>query len=353
MRERRWESKTVCPFDDALRLCERLDRLGLKAASPEKEVIVYVEEWTVAVPEEIDRLSAWPKEDVTLVHVRENWRGDFFLLAGAYHTVYQRQRQRGTYCSVSHPWRIRERLTTHHPRAMFWIGFRDQHSFIRVRLQTNEVIAPGETREDERRELWTEERERAFRSAIGVLDLPIEPTVEKRRVILRTSEKSAALFSSWPDAFGPCQFEYNFPDAFEFLVPAGRLAATWGGVPATVRAYLTGFSDQALKAFEATEPGGRYAYRCSIHAAIEELPVLLPTLRPDGRLYATLCEFQTQELYPSMENAWAIIGLVGTADGYRIEARLNRAPLPEGEMAGWLESLLGLPVAYAPLPPFP
>jgi len=54
-----------------------------------------------------------------------------------------------------------------------------------------------------------------------------------------------------------------------------------------------------------------------------------------------------------MENAWAIIGLVGTADGYRIEARLNRAPLPEGEMAGWLESLLGLPVAYAPLPPFP
>jgi hypothetical protein len=32
--------------------------------------------------------------------------------------------------------------------------------------------------------------------------------------------------------------------------------------------------------------------------------------------------------------------------------RLNRAPLPENQMASWLERLLGYKVLYAPLPPF-
>ena len=47
---------------------------------------------------------------------------------------------------------------------------------------------------------------------------------------------------------------------------------------------------------------------------------------PDGRLYSTLCEFQTQELPFQMERMRsAIIGIVGNETGFHIEARLNRA----------------------------
>jgi hypothetical protein len=44
---------------------------------------------------------------------------------------------------------------------------------------------------------------------------------------------------------------------------------------------------------------------------------------------------------------------VGAAGAFQVEVRLNRAPLPEDEMPGWLESLVGMPMRYAPLPPFP
>ena len=37
---------------------------------------------------------------------------------------------------------------------------------------------------------------------------------------------------------------------------------------------------------------------------------------------------------------------------FGIEARLNKAPLKEEAMAGWLERLIGHPVVYAPLPAF-
>ncbi len=353
MRERRWESKSVFQFDAVLKLGERLDRLGLKAATPEKEIIVYVEEWSVATPSEITRLESWPKEDVTLVHVRENWQGDFFLLAGAYHTLFQRHRGSGTYCSVSHPWNVHETMTTHVPNGMFWIGFRELHSFIRVRLHTTEVITPDETRADDLRDVWIDERRRAFLSAIALLELPIESEIKNGKLWLRTTEERAALFCSWPDAFGPCQFEYNFPDVFKFLVPAGRLAATHGREPAMVRAYLAGFSEPALKEFELTGPGARFTYRCSIHGQLLDLPELLSAIRPEGRLYTTLCEFQTHDIFPNTNNAWVIIGVVGMGDGFKIEARLNRAPLPEHEMDGWLEALLGFPMDYAPLPPFP
>ena len=56
--------------------------------------------------------------------------------------------------------------------------------------------------------------------------------------------------------------------------------------------------------------------------------------RSAGRLYSTLCEFQTQELMPEGSDASAIIGIVGTAGGFQLEARLNRAPLPEEHMVG-------------------
>ena len=143
MRERRWESRPALTFDDVLAVGERLATLGLKPAVAAKDVICYVEEWTVEAPEDFDGLDAWSTEDVTLVHVRDGWRGDFFLLAGAYHTAYLHYQDVGTYCSISHPWRIRGPLQFHHPTSMLWIGFRHAHAFIRIRLNTRDVVTPG------------------------------------------------------------------------------------------------------------------------------------------------------------------------------------------------------------------
>jgi hypothetical protein len=136
-------------------------------------------------------------------------------------------------------------------------------------------------------------------------------------------------------------------------VPASRLAATCGGTPARVRAYLTGFSDEALDEFLAEAPGAQPAYRCSVHCPLDDVPEVLGAIAPAGRLYTTLCEFQTQQIWPSGADASAIVGLVGADGGFQLEVRLNRAPLPEEKMAGELERLLGMDVSYAPLPPFP
>ncbi|MGZ8373663.1 MAG: hypothetical protein ACXW4A_01940, partial [Nitrospira sp.] len=256
------------------------------------------------------------------------------------------------YCSISHPWRIRDVLQLHDQRAMFWIGFRHAHSFIRVRLQTQVVITPGETRGDVDRTRWLDERRAAFLDAITVLDLPIETHVEKHAVVLRPADTSIPFFCSWPDAFGPCQFEYNTSDAFEFLVPASKLAETFNPEPAGVRAYLTGFSEAALEEFQGIEPGARLAYRCSVHCPLDDLPEVQQAIRPHGLLYATLCEFQTRVMLPDAEDASAIIGIVGVNGQFKMEVRLNQAPLPEEAMAPWLERVIGHPVAYAPLPAF-
>ncbi|HKC95903.1 MAG TPA: hypothetical protein VKB81_17955, partial [Nitrospira sp.] len=135
-------------------------------------------------------------------------------------------------------------------------------------------------------------------------------------------------------------------------VPASQLATTYAPEPAGVRAYLTGFSEEALGEFAAIEPAARFTYRCSVHCPLDDLPEIRSAIEPDGRLYSTLCEFQTQELIPEGEDASAIIGIVGSRAGFAIEARLNKAPLREELMAGWLERLIGHPVVYAPLPAF-
>jgi hypothetical protein len=352
MREHRWETTFPLTFNQVLAVGERLASLGLKPAAPAKDVICYVEEWTVESPEDFEQLDAWSSEDMTLIHVREGWRGDFFLLAGAYHTIYQSHQDVGTYCSISHPWRIREALQLHDQRSMLWVGFRHAHSFVRVRIQTREVFTPGETCGDRERMRWLDERRAAFLEAIAVLELPIETHVEKDAVTLRLPDSTIPFFCSWPDAFGPCQFEYNTSDAFELLVPASKLAATFATEPAGVRAYLTGFSEEALTEFQAIEPGARVAYRCSVHCSLNDLPAVLEVIRPDGRLYATLCEFQTQLLLPESDDASAIIGAVGFNGQFQIEARLNRAPLNADSMVEWLERLIGHPVIYAPLPAF-
>ena len=190
-----------------------------------------------------------------LIHVREGWRGDFFLLTGAYHTIYQRHQDVGTYCSISHPWRLREALQLHEQRSMLWLGFRHAHSFIRIRL-----LDPGghhagrNARGDAERMRWLDERRAAFLEAIATLELPIETHVEKDAVVLRPSDPTIPFFCSWPDAFGPCQFEYNTSDAFGVLGagPASsprRLRRSSAGV----RAYLTGFSEEALTEFQAID----------------------------------------------------------------------------------------------------
>ncbi|MCP9468608.1 MAG: hypothetical protein NNA31_01270 [Nitrospira sp.] len=352
MRERRWETTVPLTFGQVLEVGEQLSALGLKPASPAQDVICYVEEWTVRSPDDFDQLDAWATEDVTLVHVRERWRGDFFLLAGAYHTVYRTHQDIGTYCSISHPWRVREPLRLHAQRGMIWLGFRHAHSFVRIRLHTHEVITPGEARGDAERARWLDERRVAFLEAITALELPVETAIDDERVVLRPHDASVPFFCSWPDAFGPCQFEYNTADAYEFLVPASKLAETFAPEPADVRAYLTGFSEVALAEFQAIEGDVRLAYRCSVHCPLDELPDVLRAIEPDGRLYATLCEFQTQDVVPDGGDASAIIGVVGSDGRFQIEARLNRAPLKEDAMAEWLERLIGHPMAYAPLPPF-
>ncbi len=352
MRERRWESHERLQFHDILQVGERLSKLGLKPAVPEKDLICYIEEWQVNAPEDFDGMDPWATEDVTLIHAHDGWRGDFYLLAGEYHTVFRRHRHVGTYCSISHPWRLQGHYELHHPRAMFWVGFRHLHGFIRLRLHTREVITPGETRGDHQRDRWLAERCAAFDSGLAVLQLPVQTGVAGRCAVVQGVQPEAPLFCSWPDAFGPCQFEYNSSDAYEFLVPASRLASTWEGEPAAVRAYLTGFSEEALEDFRAIHPEAQRLYRCSAHAPLDEMPEILEIIAPVGRLYATLCEFQTQEFLGTAGEASAIVGLVGAEGGFRIEVRLNRGPLPDEEMAPWLETLLGLPVTYAPLPPF-
>ena len=352
MRERRWETVAPMSFAQILTVGERLAALGLKPATPAKDIICYVEEWTVESPEDFDGLDAWATEDVTLVHIRDGWRGDFFLLAGAYHTAYQRYQDVGTYCSISHPWRIRELMKHHESRSMLWLGFRHAHSFLRIRLQTREVITPGETRGDSDRARWLEERGLAFLEAITTVGLPIETAIEKQQLVLHPTDSSVPFFCSWPDAFGPCQFEYNTSDAFEFLVPASQLAATYAPELAGVRAYLTGFGEEALDDFSSIDPPVRFTYRCSVHCPLDDVPEVRQVIKPDGRLYATLCEFQTQELIPEGEDASAIIGVVASQGGFAIEARLNKAPLKEDCMADWLERLIGHPVIYAPLPAF-
>ena len=81
MRERRWETSGRLTFREVLAVGERLATLGLKPAHPAKDVICYVEDWAVDSPDAFDQLDHWATEDVTLLHIREAWQGDFFLLA--------------------------------------------------------------------------------------------------------------------------------------------------------------------------------------------------------------------------------------------------------------------------------
>ncbi len=353
MREHRWETQTTISFEEILSLAHKLQKAGLTTIHSQKEVIGYIEEWEVESVEQIQSLSSWATEDVTLLHVFDAWQGDFFLLAGRYHSIFQRHQNVNTYCSIAHPWRIPFPLATLQPEAWLWVGFRHTHGFIRVRVQTTEVIAPGETVDPAKEEFWMHDREQAFQTAVEILDLPIETHREPGKISLNTSRTDTPLFCSWPDAIGPCQFELNSPDPFEFLVPASQLASTFNNVPAPIRVYLTGFSQEALTTFQVTDLAKRYMYRCSIHCLLSEMPELLGIIAPHGRLYGSLAEFQSAVLLSSEIDAATIVGVVGTNGEFRVEIRLNQLPLPASQTQDWLENLIDKKLCYVPLPPFP
>lgn len=353
MREQRWESQGSLSFDQVLATLTLLDRQGLRPVDPKKEGICYVEEWQVNSPTDIQKLEPWPIEDATMIHILDRWHGDFFLLAGHYHTVFQHYQSVNTYCSISHPWRMRGHFSTLYPQAMFWVGFRHTHSFIRIRLHTNEVIASGDALANHDPCTWAEERQEAFQSAIDLLELPIEINHRDNKVSLHSMQEKIPFFCSWADAFGPCQFEFNSSDSYAFLVPASGLASTHQ-LPASVRIYLTGFTQKALFEFQDLETNNRLAYRCSIHTCLEELPDILEIVGGNGRLYTTICEFHTQDLVSHHKNnAVAVVGIMTTDNRYQLEVRFNMMPLPKDDMTPWLEELLGFPMQYAPLSPFP
>ncbi len=353
MREHRWESVSSLSFDEILSITDRLRQAGLTSIHPEKEMITYIEEWEVTELDEIGQLEPWPTEDGTLLHVFDQWTGDFFLLVGGYHTLFQRHQSVNTYCSVAHPWHISQPLATLHPKAWLWAGFRHAHGFIRVRVHTTDIIAPGESVEQPHEQFWLNDRQEAFRAAIDILHLPLDVTIGTHKVSLHTQRKNTLLFCSWPDAFGPCQFELNSPDPFEFLVPASQLAATVQHPTEQVRVYLTGFSADALRDFNHLSPHTRLMYRCSLHCQLEEIPEIYSLLKSHGRIYGSLAEFQTTVVLPETVDASVIVGFVGSEGQFRLEIRLNQHPLSHQETERWFEELVGHALVYAPLPVFP
>ncbi len=353
MREQRWESSHTLSFPQVLGLLDRLRAQGLHPVDPDKEGICYIEDWPVPAPSAIQQLDGWPLEDVTMIHVLDAWNGDFFLLVGRHHSTFQRYQAMDTYCSISHPWRLSGPLVTLHPLAMFWIGFRQTHSFIRLRLHTTEVIAPGDIHASRRPPIWLEERQAAFQEGIALLDLPVTASMHHDQVVLHNARREVPFFCSWPDAFGPCQFEFNSPDPFAFLVPASGLALTHHRPTADIRISLTGFSEDALNEFKAIAPETRRLCRCSMHTCLADLPDLSTIVGQGGRLYTMVAEFHTQSRFPHHPDAVVVIGLMGTGDRYQIEVRLNMMPFPADDVTRWLEALFLYPMTYAPLSPFP
>ena len=353
MREHRWESQFSFSFQELLAATERMRSAGLTTMHPEKEMIVYIEEWEVDNLEEIRKLDGWVTEDVTLLHVLDQWQGDYFLLAGRYHTVFQQFQSLQTYCSIAHPWTIQCPTATLSPQAWLWLGFRHTHGFIRIRLQTTEIVTPGEWLEAPQEQCWLTERQEAFRECIAALDLPIEVHLIKDTIQLQTPRPDTPFFCSWPDAFGPCQFELNSPDPFEFLVPGSRLAATWPSPPVPVRAYMTGFTTKALANFSQILEAPRLKYRCSLHCCLHEIGEVQEQLASRGRIYGSLAEFQTESVLSEGRNTAAIIGFVGFEGRFQLEIRLNQHPLSHIDTTRWLERLVDTPLIYAPLPAFP
>ncbi len=352
MRERRWESQKTLGFEEVEALQHRLAGLDLKVRNPNEVVACYIEEFIVEQLDEIERLAQWPIEEMTLVQIQPEWTGDFYLFVAKHHELFRQQKGMEGYLSLSHPWRMPDTqgIQYHEAEALFWVGFRDTHGFARVRVLPKEIITPGERRAEDQRGSWLRERAAFFSTAVEVLGLPISVECEKDRLSLSTESKDTAVSLSWPDAFGACQFEYVDRDRYALLVPAAQLIATLGLQPALIKTYLSGFPPEALVAFHQQQAQAQTLYRGYIHACIRDLPQVVQAFGPrSGRALINLCEFDSDALLAEGDLASAIIGVIASPEGYQIEIRLNRAPLPEDQMLDWLREVCGLPFVYAPL----
>lgn len=351
MREHRWETRASLNFDDVLRLSRRLEARGLPMRPVERLGACYFEEFWVDRLDEITRLDAWPVEEVTLIEVDESWHGDFFVLAGQHHELYRTHTTMEAYLSLSHPWRIPDRipLSLHQREGMCWVGFRDTHGFIRGRVVPSEIVTPGEGGQDPRRDQWVGERADAFSAAIEALELPLFVDWSEGVPMVGTAEPGCRIAGSWPDAFGPCQFEYVVMDRYELLVPAARLVERLGLRPATLRTFLSGWSRKALAEFRRLQPDAKLLYRGFVHAPLADLVAIAAAVAPRGRALATLCEFRTPDLLPDTREAYAVIGAIGSREGFTLEIRLNRMPWAADRTAAWLAELVGAPVDYTPL----
>lgn len=350
MREHRWETARGLGFEDVLRLCDRLQASGVGVRPPDRLGACYFEEFWVERLDELARLSPWPIEEVTLIELDPSWAGDFFLLAGRHHEVFRERASTDAYLSLSHPWLIPHdaRLALHQHQAMFWIGFRDTHGFLRVRVVPREILTPGEN--DARRDRWVSERAEALTAAIEALDLPLFVDWSEGVPMVGSAEPGCRISGAWPDAFGPCQFEYVVLDPYEVLVPAARLVQRRGVRPAELRTFLSGWSSDVLATFHELQPTTKLLYRGFVHARLVDVPSIAAAIAPRGRALATLCEFRTCELLPEGQDAYAVVGAIGEGDRFTIEVRLNRRPLPTSETEEWIAALVGAPVVYAPLP---
>jgi hypothetical protein len=138
-------------------------------------------------------------------------------------------------------------------------------------------------------------------------------------------------------------------DRYELLIPAARLVERLGPRPAVLRTFLSGWSRDALAAFHRLQPASTFLYRGFVHAPLADLPAITAAVAPQGRALATLCEFRTADLLPQGLESYAVVGVIGDRDGFTIEIRLNRRPLPDHQTEAWIEELVGGPVAYRPL----
>jgi hypothetical protein len=354
MREHRWESENPVDFQELLEVCSRLRGTGFKIHEEELDRACYFDEFMVKGLDEIGRLAPWVIDELTLVEVTKGWKGDFFLLAGRHHNLFREHERMEAYLSICHPWQIPHHLETqyHDPESIFWIGFRDTHAFVRVRLVPKEIITPGERGSEDQCQAWLTERTNIYSQIIAELNLPIEVKREDKSVTLFSTDSSALLSVTWPDAFGPCQFEFVVSDRYSLLVPASRFVSKFGIQGSNLRVFLSGFPLEQLKRIHQLQSAAALSYRGFLQAPMTDLPDIVAAVAPVGKGLINLCDFQTDHFVSSAISAEGVIGVIGDPRGYKIEVRLNRTPLSKLETGTWLERVIGAPMVYSPLPLF-
>ena len=354
MREHRWESQFPCDFEKFRMLCNSLKESGLNFRAENQDRACYIDDFRVNSLDEVKRLSPWIIDELTLMEVNHSWKGDFFLLAGRHHDLFREHKKMEAYLSISHLWRITldRQIQFHDPDAAIWIGFRDTHGFIRVRILSTQVITPGESVSKDHFQSWMTERNSIFSNIISELELPIAVEREGHSISFFSTDSSALVSGSWPDAIGPCQIEFVITDRYSLLVPASRFVSKFGINSLPLRTFISGFSLHQLEQFHDLQPDSQLIYRGFIQAPIMDLPEIVSTIGPTGKGMVNLCDFQTKELLPSLTHADGVMAVIGEPGGFKIEVRLNRLPRSKTETGDWLESFFGSPMVYSPLPLF-